>query len=119
MSEIKLHIEDDRAFVERASRLARKLDHGGKVRGEHHLSFGSLELLLKTLTPGRWSVLRALKAKGPSSIRSLAGQLGRDYKAVHADVGALLNVGLIARDDQGLISVPWSRLSADVDLHAA
>jgi predicted transcriptional regulator len=119
MNEIKLHIEDDRAFVERASRLARKLDRGGKVRGERHLSFGSLELLLRTLTPGRWGVLRALKAKGPSSIRSLAGRLGRDYKAVHADVGALLNIGLIARDDRGLIFVPWSRLSADLDLRAA
>jgi predicted transcriptional regulator len=119
MSEIKLHIEDDRAFKERAAKLARQIDQGQDVRGEDHLSFGSLELLLKTLTPGRWGVLRALKAKGPSSIRALAGQLGRDYKAVHADVAALLNVGLIMRDDQGLISVPWDRLSADLDLHAA
>jgi predicted transcriptional regulator len=119
MSEIKLHIENDHAFVERASRLARKIDQGDSVHGEHHLSFGNLEVLLKTLTPGRWAVLRALKTKGPSSIRSLALQLGRDYKAVHADVAALLKVELIARDDHGLISVPWSRLSADLDLHAA
>lgn len=119
MSEIKLHIEDDRAFKERATRLARQIDQGQKVGGEDHLSFGSLELLLKTLTPGRWAVLRALKAKGPSSIRALAGQLSRDYKAVHADVAALLNVGLIMRDDRGLISVPWDRLSADLDLRAA
>lgn len=119
MSGIKIHIEDDAAFFERASRLARKLDSGGKVSAENHLSFGDLETLLRTLTPNRWATLRALKARGPLSIRALAAGLRRDYKAVHADVTALMAIDLIRRGSDGLITVPWKRVSASLDLAAA
>ena len=49
----------------------------------------------------------------------LAARLGRDYRGVHADVTALLELGLIVRDDAGKISVPWSRITAELRLEDA
>lgn len=119
MSDIKLHIEDDASFFARARSLARRLDDGKLAESEDHLSFPDLEVLLRILTPNRWAVLRALKRSGASSIRSLALALKRDDKAVHSDVKSLLEAGLIERGEDGLVTVPWSRLTADIVLLAA
>lgn len=56
---------------------------------------------------------------GATSIRALAAELKRDYKAVHGDVIALLDAGLVERDDNARISGPWTRISAAVELEAA
>ncbi|SDW31579.1 hypothetical protein SAMN05421783_1034 [Thiocapsa roseopersicina] len=49
----------------------------------------------------------ALKRLGPVSIRALAKHLKRNDNNVHRDVTALLDLRLLARDDAGLIPVPW------------
>ncbi|WP_147283736.1 MarR family transcriptional regulator [Bosea caraganae] len=119
MRELKIHVEDTGEFFRRAADLARRLDAGERELSEAHLSFDGLDLLLRTMTHNRWALLRSLRQRGASSIRALAAALGRDYKAVHSDVTALIEAGLIERDQAGLISVPWSRISAELDLAAA
>ena len=119
MTEIKLHVESVDDFFARAIGYAREIDRTGIVPDANHLSFTTLDQFLSVLTPKRWALLRKLRGMGPTSIRALAGALARDYKAVHTDVTALLNADLIARDDKGLISVPWTRISAEVELEAA
>ena len=57
-----------RDFIE-AWKLAKR---GEKVQEKNMLHFESLEILLKTLTPGRWALLKKLHANGPLSIRALA-----------------------------------------------
>ena len=57
------------------------------------ISFLSSEALWKTLTAKRWQLLKALTGAGPVSIREAARRVGRDVKAVHRDVHALLNAG--------------------------
>ena len=56
---------------------------------------------------------------GASSVRALAKNLSRDYRGVHADVALLIEAELIARDDRGLIYVPWSRIVAEMALGVA
>lgn len=119
MRELKVHVEETGEFFRRAAGLARRLDAGERELAEAHLSFERLDLLLKTMTSSRWTLLRSLRQRGASSIRALAATLGRDYKAVHSDVTALIEAGLIDRDEAGRISVPWSRISAELDLAAA
>lgn len=119
MSELKIHVEDIDSVFARARGVARQIDAGAAEVAEFHLSFDHLGLLLKTLTTNRWTLLGALRRHGPWSIQALAGALGRDYKAVHTDVMALIEAGLVERADEGLVSVPWSRISAEVDLEAA
>jgi predicted transcriptional regulator len=78
-----------------------------------------METFLNVLTPNRWALLRALGGRGPSSIRALAQALGRDYRGVHADVTVLVVASLIERDGGGAISVPCSRVTAEMALDVA
>jgi predicted transcriptional regulator len=119
MKQIKIHVESDADFFDRARNIARKGDKSGHIAAENHLSFGALDVLLRALTQRRWALLKTLRKLGPRSIRSLATHLRRDYKAVHVDVTALIEFGLIERNEAGLVSVPWTRISADVELAAA
>lgn len=80
------------------------------------LSFGSLPLLLKTLTAARWALLEKLHAAGPHSILGLAKLLERDYKNVHTDVSQLMALGLVSRDEAGTVSVPWESVRAQLNL---
>ena len=119
MTEVRLRVESLDAFADRTREIARKLDRGVRRKGKAHISFESMETLLRVLTPNRWALLRALRAGGPSSIRALAKAIRRDYRGVHADVIALVDAGLIAREGSGMVSVPWSRIIAEMALDIA
>ena len=119
MNEVKLHVEGLDAFAGRTMKIARDLDRGARGMKAADISFESMEGLLRVLTPNRWLLLRTLRAAGPSSIRGLAKALGRDYRGVHADVAILLGASLIARGEKNMISVPWSRISAEMAVDAA
>jgi predicted transcriptional regulator len=71
------------------------------------------------ITPNRWTLLRHLRSMGASSVRALARSLGRDYRGVHADVAALREVGLIERQEDGKVLVPWSRITAEMSVDIA
>ena len=87
-------------------------ERGETVQEKNWLQFENLEVLLKTLTPGRWALLKKLHANGPMSIRALANDLGRDYKNVYTDVRRLENIGLIGRTKNNRIKVPWDIVEA-------
>jgi predicted transcriptional regulator len=119
MNEVKVHVEGLDAFAERSLEMARRLDRGERRVRPAQISFETMEALLKVLTPGRWTLLRRLRTDGPSSIRALSRALGRDYRGVHADVMALIEAGLVARGGDGKVSVPWSRITAEMALDTA
>ena len=89
-----------------------------RFKKKHRLQFENLEVLLKTLIPGRWALLKNLYATGPTSIRGLAKNLGRDYKNVYTDVRCLKNIGLIGRTKNDRIKVPWDIVEARLLLAA-
>ncbi len=74
-----------------------RLEKGQRVR-ERHLSFQNLEGLLSVLTPKRWELLKHVHRRPAASIRALSIELGRDYRRVHEDVGALAAAGLLQRE---------------------
>jgi predicted transcriptional regulator len=49
----------------------------------------------------RWNIIKAITGIGPLSIREIARRVGRDVKAVHRDVHALLDAGVIERNAEG------------------
>ncbi|MDP1682578.1 MAG: hypothetical protein Q8L39_12485 [Burkholderiales bacterium] len=53
------------------------------------------------------------------SIREEARLVGRDVKAVHGDVTALLNAGVLERDDKGRIVFPFEAVKVAFLLQAA
>ena len=71
------------------------------------------------LTAKRWELLKVLCGAGPVSIREAARRLGRDVKAVHGDVTALLNAGILDRTDNGRIVFPYEAVKVEFLLHAA
>lgn len=91
-------------------------------RGEQHgtrISFTSAELLWKVLTAKRWELLRAMAGQGAMTIREAARRVERDVKAVHGDVHALLDAGVLERDSRGRIVFPYDAVHVDFLLHAA
>jgi predicted transcriptional regulator len=74
----------------------------GEEQGDH-ISFASVELLWQTLTKKRWDILQAMTGAGALSIREVARRVGRDVKAVHGDVTALLQAGVIDRTADGVV----------------
>ena len=91
----------------------------GKPQRSARISFAAPELLWKVLTEKRWELLKALCGAGPVSIREAARRVGRDVKAVHGDVSALLNAGILYRTDDGRIEFPFEAVKVEFLLQAA
>jgi predicted transcriptional regulator len=82
------------------------------------ISFLSVEQMWKTLSPKRTDILRAMTGQGTLSIREVARRVGRDVKAVHGDVHALLAAGIIDRAGKGVI-FPYDGVRVDFVLGMA
>lgn len=83
------------------------------------ISFETPELLFKTLTAKRWELLQVMTGAGPISIREAARRLHRDVKAVHGDVQALLEAGLLEKSEAGQILFPYDAVHVDFMLKEA
>jgi predicted transcriptional regulator len=64
-------------------------------------------------------MMKTLCGAGPVSIREAARRVGRDVKAVHGDVTALLNAGLMDRIEDGRIVFPFEAVKVEFFLRAA
>jgi predicted transcriptional regulator len=91
----------------------------GKRQEIARISFASPELLWQVLTAKRWELLKALCGVGPISIREAARRVGRDVKAVHGDVTALLKAGLLDRVEGGGVVFPYEAVKVEFMLQAA
>lgn len=91
----------------------------GKSQKSARISFASPELLWRVLTEKRWELLKVLCGAGPVSIREAARLIGRDVKAVHGDVTALLNAGILSRTDDRRIVFPFDAVKVEFLLKAA
>ena len=90
----------------------------GKPEKSARISFATPELLWRVLTAKRWELLKALCGAGPLSIREAARRVGRDVKAVHGDVTALLNAGVLDREEDGRIIFPFEAVKVEFMLLA-
>ena len=89
----------------------------GRAQGAH-LSFASAELLWRVLTAKRWEILRAMTGQGHLSTREVARRVARDVKAVHGDVRALVDAGLLEKDARG-VTFPYEGVHVDFTLTKA
>jgi predicted transcriptional regulator len=74
---------------------------------DYRLSFESARLLFSELTPARLDLMDTLRRTGPSSVNALAKAADRNYSNVHTDVARLEELGLLARSEDGGVSVPF------------
>jgi predicted transcriptional regulator len=91
----------------------------GKAQKTARISFATPELLWRVLTAKRWELLKVLCGAGPVSIREAARRAERDVKAVHGDVTALLNAGVLNKTEDGHIVFPYEAVKVEFLLQAA
>jgi predicted transcriptional regulator len=89
----------------------------GESSGEI-ISFETPALLFKVLTQKRWELLSALTGAGPVTLREAARRVGRDVKAVHGDVHALLKVGILQKTEENRIVFPLEAVHVNFTLAA-
>ena len=70
------------------------------------------------MTAKRWELIRTITGAGPLTIREIARRVHRDVKGVHSDVRALLNCGVLHRNDS-LVVFPYDAVYVNVVLRAA
>lgn len=91
------------------------------LRGEAQgafITFPTVELLWKVVTPKRLAILRALAGGETVSIRETARRVGRDVKAVHGDVRALVDAGIVEDTGRG-VRFGYDAVRVDFTLRAA
>lgn len=91
----------------------------GQGDAQARIGFATPELLWQVLTAKRWELLKAMCGAGPISIREVARRVGRDVKAVHGDVMALLDAGILSRSPEGRVEFPFDSIKVEFVLQAA
>jgi predicted transcriptional regulator len=115
MSTVVLEV---RSLAETLADAAHAMETGQADR-EVRISFATPELLWEVLTAKRWELLKVLCGAGPVSIREAARRIGRDVKAVHGDITALLRAGVLSRTPEGRIEFPFDAVKVEFLLRAA
>lgn len=115
MKTVTLEVRDPKDALAEFSKAWRT----GKPERSARISFATPELLWKVLTAKRWELLKVLCGAGPVSIREAARRVERDVKAVHGDVTALLNAGVLDRTEAGEIVFPYDAVKVEFLLQAA
>jgi predicted transcriptional regulator len=83
---------------------------------DYRLSFESARSLFAELTPARLDLLDTLRKVGPCSVYALAKAAERNYSNVHTDIARLEELGLIDRNGESAISVPYDSVEILVPL---
>ena len=91
----------------------------GRGDREARIAFATPELLWQVLTAKRWELLKAMCGAGGMSIREAARRVDRDVKAVHGDITALLDAGVLSRTPQGEVEFPFDAVKVEFLLQAA
>ena len=91
-----------------------RVAEGRKVSPLRVLTLEDLPLFVKVLTPARWTLLETLRREGTVSIYGLTRKLARNYKNVHTDVTALVELGLIGKSGKTEIRVDWDVVRAEL-----
>ena len=107
-----------RSLADTLAGAARTME-AGQAEVEVRIAFATPELLWQVLTAKRWELLKTLCGAGPVSIREAARRVGRDVKAVHGDVTALLHAGVLSRTADGKIEFPFQAVKVEFLLQAA
>ena len=110
-------VNDDNTILNEAAERSKKTWKSGK-KAHAVFTFSSPAQLFSVISPKRWQLIEHLQHLGPSTIRGLARSLNRDVKRVHDDVTAMIDWGVVERNDEGLVHVPYSVIHAEFDLQA-
>jgi predicted transcriptional regulator len=113
-----IHIENAQ-LTGRDQDFARQVDADERDALGMNFQFNTYRDWLSAFSGRRIKLLKALREKGPLSIRALSKALSRDYKSVYGDVSRLMEIGLIEKREDGLIEAPYDKIISEIRLRAA
>lgn len=113
-----IHIENA-LLADRDQDFARHVDYNERDSLGMNYKFSAYRDWLTAFSGDRIKLLKALRERGPLSIRALSKALERDYKSVHGDVSRLMEIGLIEKREDGLIEAPYDKIISEIRLSAA
>ena len=83
------------------------------------LAFGSLRELFSAITERRLELMRQVARHTGLDARQLARSLGGEEGGLDADVTALVDLGLLARDEYGALSAPYDEILIHANIRDA
>ena len=108
MKRIEIEIMHSRAALNAVTDTWHRAEEGEELTPR--ISFGSIKDLFSAITAKRLELLRFVADQQGLNIRRLAQTLGRDYKNVYTDVRELEQLGLIQKNDDGTLTVPFDEI---------
>lgn len=100
------------ASLEEAQRCMEAALEGDERHQGNYITFLDWDSLWKTLSPKKMHILHSMTGAGELSIREVARRVGRDVKAVHTDLQALLACGIVDKGTAGVI-FPYDQIHFD------
>ena len=117
MNRIEIEVLDSRAALAAFARAWRQARAGRKTTPR--IAFGSLRELFSAVSEKRLELVRYVASNEGLRIRPLARALGRDYKNVYTDVQALIEMGLLGKDERGGLGAPFDEIVIRAGLRKA
>lgn len=77
------------------------------------ISFPNAEFLWKKLSAKRMQIIEAMAGVGEMTMREVSRRVNRDFKAVHADLLALIDLGIVERSAKGVL-MPFDEIHLDL-----
>lgn len=119
MRDLKIGVKRLEESEKESTEILRQFDQGiFPEQPIERVYFHDFRTLLRYVTPKRLELLETLHNAGDMSVNALAKLLKRSYKNVYDDVKALEFAGLIERDEQKRVSVPWNEIETTLKLAA-
>ncbi len=113
---MRVNVESLADGLDRAVKVMEALEQGKTVEKQESIGFANVTSMLALFTPKRWELIETLRNSEGMSINALANLLKRNYKNVHTDVSALIEWGIVHKNDKNRVYVPYSELIFDVKL---
>jgi len=108
MNRIEIEVLKPQAALDAFAATWRRVRTGRKVTSR--LAFGSLRALFSAITEKRLELIRHVAKHERLNTRQLSQQLERDYKNVYNDVKDLVELGLLDKDEGGLLTAPYDEI---------
>ena len=117
MKRVEIEVLSSEAALKAFAKVWRQTRTGRAVTPR--IAFGSLAELSSAITEKRLELIRHVAMHEGLNTRQAALQLERDYKNVYTDVSALVELGLLAKDNRGRLSAPHDEIVIRAELREA
>ena len=117
MNRIEIEVLSSRTALAAFARAWRQAKSGRKMTPR--LAFGSIAELFSVVSEKRLELIRHVASNEGLLIRPLSRALRRDYKNVHTDVQALIELGLLEKDERGGLVAPFDEIVIRAGLREA